>query len=115
MKLRSRILFFAGLLAAALAAGTPAFGQSVMRITGLQPWRSANGDSDSTWFPERNEMSFSADGHFAVFASAAGNLIPDDRNRYGDIFVYDVTIDAMLGVTSNASFTANGSSYDPAI
>jgi Tol biopolymer transport system component len=116
MKLRRPIQFLVCLLAASLCSCVPAYGQAVVfRITEALPWRAANGDSDSSWYPERNEMATSANGNWVVFESGANNLIHHDANRYGDIFVFEAATGRILGITSNASFTANSSSYDPSI
>ena len=101
---------------ALLFATAHASGQAVVtRITGPQPWRAAGGDSDSEWFPERNEMAISRDGRWVVFESQANNLIAGDHNPYSDIFVADVATGRIVGITSNANATANAWSYDPAI
>jgi len=113
---RSRIVSFAFTFALSLVAAGGAFGQAVVsRLTGPQPWRAASADSDSVWFPERNEMAISADNRWVVFESGANNLVPYDRNPYADVFVFEVATGRILGITSNRSFTANSSSFDPAI
>lgn len=38
-------------------------------------------------------MSFSADGRFLVFSSFSPRNVPDDRNGYSDIFLYDLHTD----------------------
>src|SRR5688500_3003695 len=44
------------------------------------------------------------DGRFVVFASAASNLVPDDTNGVGDVFVRD----RRTGVTERVSVGAKG-------
>jgi Tol biopolymer transport system component len=116
MSPRPGIASFAGALAMSFFTTGLASGQAVVsRLTGPQPWRAASADSDSMWFPERNEMAISADNRWVVFESGANNLVPFDRNRYADVFVFEVATGRIVGITSNPSFTANAWCYDPAI
>jgi Tol biopolymer transport system component len=60
--------------------------------------------------------SISADGRYVAFGSEADNLVPDDTNETGDVFVRDRT----QGTTVRVSLTAAGAeperhSFDPAI
>jgi Tol biopolymer transport system component len=58
----------------------------------------------------------SADGHTVAFASRATNLVPRDRNRSFDVFVYDVASGAVTLVSRSAGGgAANGGSVNPAI
>ncbi len=60
--------------------------------------------------------SISADGRFVAFWSWATNLVPNDSNGKGDIFVHDrrtgTTERVSVGGSGNQ---ANGTSYDPSI
>jgi hypothetical protein len=110
---------FAGVLGGAsalLLAATHASGQAeVTRVVGPQPWRPATGASESFWSPGRNEMAISADDRWVVFESGANDLTPSDKNVRTDIFVFEVATGRVVGVTSNANFTANSFCYDPSI
>jgi len=55
------------------------------------------------WWCENLDMS--ADGRYVVFATAAGNLVPGDTNRTGDVFLRDVP----EGRTTRVSLTPAGS------
>ncbi len=46
----------------------------------------------------------SANGRFVVFGSAAGNLVANDTNKWGDIFIRDL----QLGTTKRLSISATG-------
>lgn len=48
--------------------------------------------------------SFSADGRYVVFASLAGNLVPEDTNNSVDVFVRD----RVLGITTRVSISSTG-------
>ena len=50
----------------------------------------------------------SADGRFVVFASNAPNLVPDDANGLGDVFVRD----RQLGTTERVSLRPDGREFD---
>jgi len=53
----------------------------------------------------------SADGRYVVFASIATNLVPNDTNAKGDVFVHDMQTGATERVSvSTAGIEANGSS-----
>jgi len=52
--------------------------------------------------------SFSADGRYVAFASAASNLVPGDTNGSWDIFVHD----RQLGVTTRVSVDSAGGQAD---
>ena len=57
--------------------------------------------------------SISGDGRYVAFESYAGNLMPGDTNRCGDVFVYDRQTDAIERVSTafDGSQTAYGSSF----
>lgn len=56
----------------------------VFGVAGAAPApRAADGNRDST------APSISADGRFVVFASEDFDLVPDDLNLRGDVFLYD--------------------------
>jgi Tol biopolymer transport system component len=46
----------------------------------------------------------SADGRYVAFSSAAANLVPDDTNGHGDVFVHD----RETGITGRVSVDGNG-------
>ncbi len=58
----------------------------------------------------------SADGRYVAFFSGASNLVPDDTNDTGDIFVHDRKLGKTTRVSVNsAGSQANKWSYHPAI
>ena len=60
--------------------------------------------------------SISAGGRFIVFYSDAANLVPDDTNGHGDIFLHDQTTATTKRVSVGlAGIEANAPSYNPAI
>jgi Bacterial Ig-like domain/WD40-like Beta Propeller Repeat len=66
----------------------------------------ANGDSFSS--------TISADGRYAVFYSEASNLIADDTNGFGDVFVHDRQLKDCLAPTASANATIpNGTGTSP--
>src|SRR5207253_854957 len=52
--------------------------------------------------------SISADGRFVAFESFASNLVSDDTNRTGDVFVHD----RLTGVTERVSVASDGTQGD---
>ena len=50
-----------------------------------------------------NPLSMSADGRYIAFCSSS-NLVPDDTNGYGDIFIHDI----QTGQTTRVSVDSNG-------
>jgi Tol biopolymer transport system component len=57
----------------------------------------ANGDSFSS--------TISADGRYAVFYSEASNLVADDTNGFGDVFVHDRQLKDCIAPTTSANAT----------
>ena len=55
-----------------------------------------------------SEPSLSADGRFVVFTSSADNLVPDDHNNVGDVFVHD----RRTGITERLSVAPAGGDAD---
>ncbi|HSD03976.1 MAG TPA: PxKF domain-containing protein [Gaiellales bacterium] len=56
------------------------------------------------------------DGTHVVFASSASNLVPDDTNLAGDVFLYDRASDAFTLVsTGDGGAPAKGTSTDPSV
>lgn len=83
-------------------AGTTA--RVSLSITGGDAW----GES---WDP-----SITPDGRYVVFASSAGNLVPDDHNGERDVFVRDIQIGQTFRVSVDMNGQdANGDSYSPSI
>jgi Tol biopolymer transport system component len=69
-----------------------------------------NGDSGFT------QLSLSADGHFAAFASGASNLVAGDTNNVGDVFVRDLLAGSTVRVSvTNGTSQGNGTSFSPTI
>jgi len=68
----------------------------------------ANGSSP---YDSSGQASFSPDGRYVLFYSGASNLVADDTNGVGDIFVKDLQTGAVQRVsTDTAGVQANGSS-----
>jgi Tol biopolymer transport system component len=58
----------------------------------------------------------SADGRFVAFASGATNLVPEDTNGWGDVFVHDRETGTTQRVSvDSAGIQGNGSSTSPSI
>jgi Tol biopolymer transport system component len=53
---------------------------------------------------ETFDSAISGDGRYVAFATASSNLVPDDTNGYGDVFVFDRD----AGTTELVSSTASG-------
>jgi Tol biopolymer transport system component len=66
------------------------------RVSVASDGAQANGSSGSS--------SISADGRWVAFASGASNLVPDDTNGVGDVFVHD----RQTGTTTRVSLGAGG-------
>lgn len=64
-----------------------------------------DGNGRST-FPQVSD-----DGHYVVFASQVSDLVPDDNNRAGDIFVRDLRLNATLLVSMNRFGTGSGNGH----
>ncbi len=75
------------------------------------PSQTPNGLSGLTPF------SVSANGRFVAFYSDADDLVPNDTNAFGDIFVRDLIAGAniLVSVNINGSASGDGLSTDPAI
>ncbi|HNN13321.1 MAG TPA: hypothetical protein PKL78_07180 [Anaerolineales bacterium] len=63
----------------------------------------SNGDSQS--------VSISGDGRYVAFMSDASNLVPNDVNGFGDVFVHDM----QMGTTIGVSVAGNAGAFDPSI
>jgi hypothetical protein len=82
----------------------------VARVSVASDGTQANDDSGTTF------VAISPDGRYVAFESRASNLVPNDTNNTGDIFVYD----RHTGLIERASVAAdgtegNGQSYYPSI
>ena len=60
------------------------------------------GDGDS------NHAAISSNGQFVVFASYAGNLVPNDSNQSSDVFLRDLQSGAIFLVSATLSGAASG-------
>ncbi len=61
-------------------------------------------------------VSITTDGRYVVFYSSASNLVPDDTNSTGDIFLKDLTTGSIQLVSVAADGTQGSSrSFDPSI
>jgi hypothetical protein len=60
---------------------------------------------------ESEVLSISGDGRYVVFDSNADNLVPNDTNGYGDIFVRDMQTNTTIGV----SVGGNSGGFDASI
>ncbi|MBE0683700.1 MAG: PD40 domain-containing protein [Anaerolineales bacterium] len=76
---------------------------AVTRVSVDSSGAQANGNSS---YP-----SISGDGRFVAFSSEASNLVPNDLNGAGDIFVHDL----QTGATLWASTNANAGAFDASI
>jgi Tol biopolymer transport system component len=65
----------------------------------------SNGQQGYGW---SGEPAFSEDGRFVAFSSAAPNLVPNDTNGFGDIFVKD----RQTGVVERVSVSSSGAQAD---
>jgi hypothetical protein len=75
------------------------------------PSQTPNGLSGLTPF------SVSANGRFVAFYSDADDLVPNDMNGYGDVFVRDLFAGAniLVSVNTNGNASGDGLSTDPSI
>jgi subtilisin family serine protease len=65
---------------------------------------------------DSEEPHISDDGRFVAFVSDANNLVPNDRNGLGDVFVYDRIQRTIQRVNvSSAGAESNGFTFAPAI
>ena len=73
---------------------------------------SSEGEAGDDHVVEDSRPRISADGRFVVFGSLASNLVDDDRNRRGDIFVRDRVRQTTIRVNvSSSGVEANGDSW----
>ncbi len=82
-------------------------GETDIFVRDLQTNTTTGVSVDSSGIPGNNvsgEPSISADGRFVGFLSYASNLVPDDTNYTGDIFVRDL----QLGTTRRVSVDSSG-------
>lgn len=62
------------------------------------------------------EASISSDGCYVVFTSYATNLVPNDSNNFGDIFMYNMNTSTIKRVSVNSKGgETNSDSFQPAI
>jgi hypothetical protein len=75
------------------------------------PSQTPNGLSGLTPFP------VSANGRFVAFYSDADDLVPNDTNGFGDVFVRDLvaSVNILVSVNTNGNASGDGLSTDPAI
>ncbi|MHB9133485.1 MAG: hypothetical protein ACYDBB_20665 [Armatimonadota bacterium] len=78
--------------------------KTTTRVSCAADGTEGNGDSGYDVNGSISGLSISGDGRWVVFASTAENLVPNDTNRRGDIFVYDVLSEKL----SCASIDAKG-------
>ena len=76
------------------------YDQQTAQTTRVSLASGGNQGSGSSYFP-----SLSADGRLVSFNSTAGNLVPNDNNGLGDVFVRDI----LAGQTTRASVASDGS------
>ncbi|NIW44429.1 MAG: T9SS type A sorting domain-containing protein, partial [candidate division Zixibacteria bacterium] len=75
-----------------------------------------NHDHSSEPVCDNFAAAISADGRFIAFESRAENLVPDDNNDAGDVFVYDAQTGNLERVSvSSSGQEANGRSTSPSI
>lgn len=72
--------------------------------TGITERVSVASDGTQGNGPSGGEQSITPDGRFVAFYSTASNLVPNDTNRVGDIFVRD----RWLGTTTRVSVRSDG-------
>ena len=70
----------------------------------VTPTGAAASYPDSGWMPP-GEAAMTPDGRYVAFASTATNLVPDDTNGLGDVFVRD----RVAGTTERVSLRSDGS------
>jgi uncharacterized membrane protein len=75
-------------------------------------WDAATGTTTRITDGNGNSLrpSISADGRYVTYNSHASNLVPDDANGAGDVFVWDATTDTTTRITDG-----NADSGEPAI
>lgn len=77
------------------------------RLTGTTTLASL-GDSGQQGDEASASPALSADGRYLAFASQADNLVPNDTNQRGDVFVRDLT----TGTVTRASVSSDGTQGD---
>lgn len=100
--------------AANLAALLDANGFTDIYVKDMQTGSVTRASLSSTGAEPNNESaspSISGDGRFVVFDSDADNLVPNDLNSRGDIFLRD----PQLGTTLGISTLGNAGGYDASI
>jgi len=79
-------------------------GDPFEEMISVTPTGAAASYSDGSWVPP-GEASMTPDGRYVAFASTATNLVPDDTNGLGDVFVRD----RVAGTTDRVSLRSDGS------
>jgi Tol biopolymer transport system component len=77
--------------------------------------RRADGTHGSNVSQPRSREALSRDGRYALFASAASDLVPNDTNNAQDVFVKDRLTGEIQRVSVSGSIQANGPSWPGAI
>lgn len=91
-----------------VAFAAHAFGQTIERVSVGPDGAEANSSSSGA--------SLSLDGRFVAFRSDASNLVPDDTNEDGDVFVRDMQTGSVERVSlGSQGQQGNRTSYDPDI
>lgn len=63
------------------------------------------------------QPAISSDGRYVTFTSLADNLVPNDTNTFGDVFLWDAEVgtNALISTRLNTTFSGNGGSHTPVI
>lgn len=91
---------------------------SVDLVSRVDPgFLSGSGDGPSYTAHIAGRRTVSDDGRYAVFSSAADNLVPGDKNQATDVFLYDQQLHTITLVSVNrfGSGSGNGASDSPTI
>lgn len=101
------------LLAALIATGaSPTLAQQTTKLSRNAAGESADAASELGDAPD----SFTPDGRFAVFTSAAYNLVPTDTNGFRDIYLRDLASGALERVSrTSAGMEPDGDCKHPAL
>lgn len=97
-----------------LASLPDANGFTDVYVKDVQTGAVSRASLSSTGLEPNNEtavLSISGDGRYVVFDSEADNLVPNDTNGHGDIFVRDMQTSATIGV----SVGGNSGGFDASI